>query len=432
MRKSFTKEKVNLITKKIGPGVITGVSDDDPSGIATYSQAGAAFGLEFLWSALLTYPLMYYIQEMCARIGIICSSGIIGVVYKHYSSFLAWLIIGFIIPPIIFNIAADLASMGAIMNILFPGVSVFIYTVFIVLISLGYMFFCGYKTIANIFKIFCLALLCYFLVPFFVKQDWKAVLYSTFVPQLKWNKEYLLILVAILGTTISPYLFFWQSCMSNEEKKIIPLSTKESLHWMKFDVNLGMLISNLAMYFIILTTGSVLFQNGVKEINTVEDASLALKPLVGEYAFLFFAAGIIGVGFLAIPVLAGCAGFMVSECFKEKAGLDKNLKQAPLFYGIITISMLIALGINFVGIDPIKSLILTAILYGVVTPPIIALILLICNNSKIMGIYKNSLTSNIFGFIIFLLMTFVIVCFLYFEILDFFFKNSLASLSDKI
>lgn len=414
MAKKSILEKLKPWGKKIGPGLITGASDDDPSGIATYSQAGAVLGLKLLWAALLTYPLMYAIQAMCARIGIITSSGLIGAIRKYYSPLLAWAAMAFIIPAIVFNIAADLASMGAILNILVPQIPSFMFDILIIIISMGYMFFCRYNSIANVFKFFCLALLCYFIVPFLVQEDWRAVFYATFIPHFEWNQEYIYLLVAVLGTTISPYLFFWQASLSHEEKQQDNSTKKSAIDWMKLDVNLGMLASNLAMYFVILTTASVLHTHGISKINTVEEAALTLKPLAGEFAFVVFAIGILGVGFLAIPVLSGCIGYMFAECFHWPNGLDKVPRQAPAFYGIIAVSLLIALGINAIGIDPIKALVLTAILYGVITPPILAIILFICNNEKIMGKHVNNFFYNSLGMITIILMSLAILGLIFF------------------
>jgi len=400
---------------KAGPGIITGASDDDPSGIATYSQAGAAFGLKFLWTAWITYPLMYAIQEMSARIGIVNQTGLFGVISKHYHSFWSWFTLILIVPAILFNIAADLASMGAILHILLPAIPAVVLTLLIVLISMGYTFFCRYETVTSIFKVFCLALFCYFIVPFLVKQNWSEILYASFIPQMEWSKEYLLLLVAILGTTISPYLFFWQSSLSNEDSKKNNSSNKTDIKWMKLDVSLGMFASNLAMYFIILTTATVLHAHGVLKIQTVEEAAKALEPLAGKLAFIAFAVGVLGVGFLAIPVLAGCIGYMCAEFFHWESGLDKTPKQAPAFYTIIGASLFIALAINLIGIDPIESLVLTAVLYGLITPPIVLIILLISNNKKIMGPHVNSPFINLLGVLTFLLMTAASLAFLIFE-----------------
>lgn len=397
--------KLYAFWKKLGPGLITGASDDDPSGIATYSQAGAMFGLSLLWTACLTYPLMYVIQEMCARIGIVCSTGLVGIIKNHYSKSLAYLLILFSFPAIILNIAADISGMSAVANLLVPQISISLFACLITLLTIYGLLFFSYNKIASILKNVCIVLGLYFIVPFLVEQDWKKVFINTFVPSLQFNKEYISMLVAILGTTISPYLFFWQTSMSVEQKNHEPsTSTGHQLTKMKTDVNTGMLLSNLAMYFIILTTGSVLYNSGVGKIDTVEEAALALKPLAGNWAYLFFSIGVLGVGALAIPVLAACIGYMLAETFNWKKGLDKKFNEAKEFYITIIASLLIGLVINIIGIDPIASLILTAIIYGLIAPPLIALIIHVSNNKKIMGNHTNSYIINILGFFTFFVM----------------------------
>lgn len=407
--------RIRLYWKKIGPGVITGISDDDPSGIATYSLAGAALGLKLLWTALLTYPLMFGIQAMSARIGIVSSSGLIGVIRKHYPSYFAWIVMLFVIPAIIINIAADLASMVAILNIGMPKLSKTFLEMLLIVITMGYMFLCRYKTVSIIFKICCVTLLGYFIVPFLVSENWSEIAFASFIPHFEWTHEYVYLFVAILGTTISPYLFFWQSSLSHEEKQMDTSSKPAAIKWMKLDVNLGMLISNLAMYFIILASATTLHSNGITDIKTVEDAAMALKPLAGEFAFLAFSLGVLGVGFLAIPVLSGCIGYMVSEYFHWENGLDKLPKEAPKYYAVIAASLICALLINFIGIDPIDALVFTAVLYSLITPPVLIIILLICNNKKIMGNYVNTPLYNVLGGLTLILMTFAAGCLAYFQ-----------------
>lgn len=400
------KKKVRKFFKKLGPGLITGASDDDPSGIATYSQAGAGFGTIFLWSALLTYPLMYALQEMCARIGIVSGTGLAEVIRLHYPKFVSYAQIILVVPAIILNIAADIAGMSAVSHLLFPQVSTLIFSFIITGTTIIFLIFFSYNKIASILKYFCLSLLTYFIVPFLVKQDWPHVLSTTFIPSFQWNKEYISILVAILGTTISPYLFFWQASMSYEHREH---NNNGSLHKeikdMKTDVNVGMFLSNLAMYFIILTTGSVLYTHGITEINTVEQAAQALEPLAGEWAFVLFSLGVLGVGFLSIPVLGACIGYILTGTLGLKKGLDYKFKEAKEFYYVIISTLLISLVLNIIGLDPIKALILTAIIYGVITPFLILLILHICNSKKIMGNQTNSLALNILGVICLLIMS---------------------------
>ncbi len=394
--------------KLLGPGFITGASDDDPSGIATYSQAGAGFGLSTLWTALVSFPLMAAIQGMCARIGIVTSAGLTTTLKKHYSKTLLYVFVIISFPAIILNIGADIAGMGAVANMLCPSVHAIIFSfVFVVLLIVSLIYF-PYKKIASVLKWLCLTLMLYILVPFLVHQDIGAILRATFIPQIHWDKEYVAILVAILGTTISPYLFFWQTSMETEEhgaRMNRLMVDKADVKDMRLDVNVGMFFSNFVMYFIILATGSVLFKEGIKNINTVQDAASALKPLAGNSAYLLFAIGVIGTGLLAIPVLAGSVSYMLAETFGWKEGLNKKWHQAKRFYLILAISIAIGFVINLIGINPIKALIFTAIAYGVTAPILIAIILHICNNKKIMGEFTNGILSNILGWVTLIVMT---------------------------
>lgn len=392
--------------KKLGPGLITGCSDDDPSGIATYSQAGASFGLATLWTAFITYPLMYCIQEMCARIGIVTGCGLTGIIKKHYRKSFLYLLLLICFPAVTFNIAADLAGMGAVANLLFPSIPIFAFSFLLVVVLLYALFFFNYRKIAYILKWLCISLFAYVIVPFLVKQNWSEILLATFIPYIKWNKEFISILVAILGTTISPYLFFWQTDMSAEERNHKSnQSDKNEIKEMKTDVNIGMLFSNIVMFFIILAAGTVLFPAGITQIETVKEAALALKPLAGGFAHLLFALGIIGTGLLAIPILAGCLGYLFAEAFGWERGLDKKLRDAKGFYAVMLISMGIALLLNTIGLNPIKSLIYSATLYGFITPFLIALILYIANSKSIMGEFVNGKLSNILGIATLLLTT---------------------------
>lgn len=420
MSAGFRKKQGNIsrIWKKLGPGLVTGVSDDDPSGIATYSQAGAQFGLSLLWTALLTYPLMFAIQSMCARIGIISSSGLVVVMKKHYSKSILYFMLMLIIPAVTLNISANLAGMSAVSNLLFPQVPSIVFDFMLSFgLFMGLVFF-SYQKIASILKYLTFAFVAYFIVPFLIGTDWKAVLENTFIPNIQLSKEFIAMLTAVLGTTISPYLFFWQSSMSVESFAHNSDSQRTEIKNMGFDVNIGMLISNLVMFFIILTTATTLFQNGIKNIETVEQAALALKPIAGDLAYVIFSLGVLGSGFIATPVLAACIGYICGELFNWKVGLDKKLKEAPEFYGIIFVSLSIGFLLNLFDIDPIKSLVLTAIVYGVTAPVFIAMILHICNNAKIMGRHTNTILLNILGIFTFILMTVVSLFMLYALFLD--------------
>ncbi len=396
--------------KILGPGLVTGASDDDPSGIATYSQAGAAYGLSTLWTALITFPLMASIQEMCARIGLVTSHGLAGTLKTYYSKPVLYLMLVFSFPAIVMNIGADIAGMGAVANLILPSVKPSYFSVAFTLLLLVLIIYLPYQKIAQVLKYLCLVLLVYIIVPFLYKQNWAAVLKATFIPTIKFDENFISILVAILGTTISPYLFFWQATMEvegrkeNGKKKQLVLN-KKVIHEMRQDVDFGMLFSNLVMFFVILTAGSVLFNGNIHQIDTVEQAAQALKPLAGNAAYLLFAVGIIGTGLLAIPVLSGSLSYIVTESFGWKEGLDKKFYNAKAFYVIIAISLILGLSLNYVGISPIKALIYSAVLYGLTAPVLIAIILHISNNKKIMGKNTNGKTSNILGFLSLILMT---------------------------
>jgi NRAMP (natural resistance-associated macrophage protein)-like metal ion transporter len=410
---------IKKIFKILGPGLVTGASDDDPSGIATYSQAGAQFGYATLWTALLTFPLMAAVQGMCARIGIVTSQGLTVTLKKNYPRSILYLVLLFSFPAITLNIGADIQGMGAVAHMMIPQIPDFTFSIIFTGILMFIIIQYPYQKLSMILKWLCLSLLLYMIVPFLVKQDWGMVLRDTVLPTIKFDKTFVEILVALLGTTISPYLFFWQATMEAESaahrrKKI--LVNKRILDEMKEDVNIGMFLSNVVMFFIILTTGSVLFKAGIKNIETVDQAAKALEPLAGRLAYLVFTIGVLGTGFLAIPVLAGSQSYMLAETFGWDEGLDKKFAMAKPFYITIIISLLVGLSMDFLGISPIKALVYTAILYGITSPVLIAVIMHIGNNKKIMKQYTNSVLSNILGGITLLLMTAAAVTLIYFQL----------------
>jgi NRAMP (natural resistance-associated macrophage protein)-like metal ion transporter len=404
--------------KVLGPGLITGASDDDPSGIATYSQAGAGFGLSTLWTALITFPLMAAVQEMCARIGAITARGLSGVLKQHYPPAMVYLMMIFSFPAIVLNIGADIEGMGAVAHMLFPAVPIFAFEiVFTGLILLGVILY-PYQKLADILKWLCMVLLLYILIPFLVKVNWGQVVKHTLVPTIRFNKDFFEILVAILGTTISPYLFFWQATMEAEDialsrRKVVV--DKRFMEKMSKDVYFGMFFSNVVMFFIILTSGVVLYNAGIRQIDTVDQAAKALAPLAGKTTYLFFAIGVIGTGFLAIPVLGGSLSYIVAETFSWRQGLDKKFNQAPGFYLTLVVSLLAGLGLDFLNISPIQALIYTAILYGLTAPVMIALVLHICNNPAIMGTAVNGKWSNILGILALVMMTAAAVALIWFQ-----------------
>jgi len=420
MIKNNKSSRLYRFWKILGPGLITGASDDDPSGIATYSQAGAQFGLSTLWTAIITFPLMAAIQEMCARIGLVTSQGLTGTLKTNYSKFILYLMVLFSFPAIVMNIGADIAGMGAVGNLLFPSIHAIFFSIGFTAILLVMIIYLPYRKISSVLKYLCMVLLVYFIVPFLYKQNWLVILKGTFIPTIKFDKNFISIFVAILGTTISPYLFFWQATMEVEDRKLKKtiVLNKKIMQDMKQDVDFGMLFSNLVMFFIILTTGTVLFNGGIHQINTVEQAAQALKPLAGNFAYLLFAIGVIGTGLLAIPVLSGSLSYIISETFGWEQGLDKKFHQAKAFYLVIAISLVLGLMMNYIGISPIKALIYSAILYGLTAPVLIAIILHIANNKKVMGKYTNSKLSNILGFATLLLMTFTAVIMVYMQLTE--------------
>ncbi len=416
-----TTKKESLKIKKIltilGPGLVTGASDDDPSGITTYSQAGAQFGLSTLWTALLTFPLMAAIQGMCARIGLVTSQGLTVTLKQHYPRPILYTMLLFSFPAITLNIGADIQGMGAVGHMIFPVIPVAVFCVGFTAILMFIIIKFPYQKIARILKWLCLSLLLYILVPFMIKQDWGLVAKHAFIPTIKFNKDFFSILVALLGTTISPYLFFWQATMEAEDmahSKTQVIVDKRVLGDMKKDINIGMFLSNLVMFFIILTAGSVLFPAGIRHIDTVDQAAKALQPLTGQFTYLIFALGVLGTGLLAIPVLAGSQSYMLAETFGWQAGLDKKFPQARPFYVSIVISLLVGLSLNFLGISPVKALVYTAILYGLTAPVLIAIILHIGNNKKIMKTNTNSILSNILGSITLIVMTGAAIALIYF------------------
>ncbi|MBK7958999.1 MAG: divalent metal cation transporter [Bacteroidetes bacterium] len=410
--------KLMKFWKLLGPGLVTGASDDDPSGIATYSQAGAAYGLSTLWTAIIAFPLMAAIQQMCAKIGLVTSQGLTGTLKKHYPKLILYTMLVFSFPAIIMNIGADIAGMGAVGNLLFPHIPSTYFSIFFTIVLLGMIIYLPYQKIASILKYLCIAMLVYFVVPFLYKQDYGAILKATLIPTIQFDKNFIAILVGILGTTISPYLFFWQASVEVEEmknKKKHIMVNKKIISEMTKDVDFGMSFSGFVMYFIILTTGTVLYQAGIHQIDTVEQAAMALKPLAGDLAYFLFAIGVIGTGLIAIPVLSGSLSYIFTETFGWEQGLDKKFHEAKAFYIIIAISLLLGLSLNYIGISPIQALIYTAILYGMTAPVLIAIILHISNNPTIMGEYVNGRWANILGFAALIIMTAAAVLLLYLQ-----------------
>ncbi len=378
--------------KILGPGFITGASDDDPSGIGTYAVAGATLGLQTLWTALLTYPLMAAVQNICARLGMVSGQGLAGVLRNHYPRFVLYGAVLLLFGANTINVGADLGAIADAVHALTGVQAVWL----VVPVSLGVLalqIFGSYRLIANTFKWLTLALLAYVVDVFIVHPDLLQTLRATIVPTFSLDPLYVTTLVAILGTTISPYLFFWQSSEEVEEEIDMGRTTAKArrgaspaeLRYSAMDVNVGMGFSNLVMYFIILATALTLFKAGKTDIKSAADAAEALKPLAGDFAGILFAAGMIGAGLLAIPILSGSAAYAIAEAFGWKYGLDTHWSRAKPFYAVIVLATAIGVGMNFIGINPIDALFYTAVLNGIVAPPILVLVMLAARNPKVMG-----------------------------------------------
>ena len=393
----------------LGPGLTTGAADDDPSGIATYSQAGAKYGLQLIWLAGLTFPLMAIIQEMCARIGIVTGRGLASTIRHHFPKPVLALCATLLFAANTFNIGADLGALAKAVQLFNPQLSYVLLIIFFAIISLFLQIFVSYKIYSRYLKWLALVLFAYVLSALLVGLDWSTVLRSTVIPSISFNKEQIILICAILGTTISPYLFFWQTSQEVEEKILDGQTTVKlrqddvtntEIKKMRIDIWSGMFLSNIAMFFIIAACAATLYNLGNTNIGTAADAAEALRPLAGNGAFFLFAIGIIGVGLLAIPVLAGSASYAISESFGWKEGLFHKLKEAYAFYGIIIISMLVGLSINFLGLDPIKTLIYSAVANGLVAPVILVIIVLISSNRSIMGDRVNHPLTTALGWLI--------------------------------
>jgi len=398
----------------LGPGITTGAADDDPSGIATYSQTGAQFGYGQLWTALYMLPFMMGVQEACARIGMVTGKGISEIVKENYNAKVLYAVVGLVLIANVINIGADIGAMAAAAELIIPlpfVVWTLIFTASILILEI----FTTYKVYARILKWLALSLLAYPVTVFIVKMPLLAVLKATLIPHFEFTFAFFFIITGVLGTTISPYMFFWETSQEVEEvkakkwiKKGIPQIRPTNIRSMRIDNNSGMFISEITTWSIMVVAGTVLHNSGVTDIKTAADAAKALEPLVqsfpnaGYISKLIFSIGIIGLGFLAVPILSGSAAYAVSEAANWKSGLNLKLKRAHGFYGIITIATLIGLIINFVGIDPVKALLYAAVLNGVAAVPLLFLIIKISSNEKILKEYKSGLLSKIILWITFL------------------------------
>ncbi len=399
--------------KKLGPGLTTGAADDDPSGIATYSQAGASHGFSFLWMAIFTYPFMIVAQEMCARIGIVTGKGLAANIRNYYPKWILYTLAALLFGANTFNIGADLGAMAEATRLIFPSLPFSLLLVFFTLLCLSLLTFTTYKTYSTYLKWLTFVLFSYIITAFFITLDWSSIVYHTFVPTISFDKDVLILMGAILGTTISPYLFFWQTSQEVEEKILASgLTThkainSEEIKTMRTDVISGMFVSNIVMFFIIMVCASTLFTKGITTINTAADAAAALTPFAGDAASLLFAIGIIGSGLIAVPVLAGSASYAISESFKLKFGLYKTLHEASAFYGIIALSMIIGFFLNFIGLDPIKALIYSSVANCIVAPLVLIFIVKLASNKEIMGKHVSGRFTSFLGWVLVVIMSLV-------------------------
>ncbi len=412
------KEEKILLSKKpfklaeqywdtLGPGLTTGAADDDPSGIATYSQAGARYGLQLIWLSLFTYPFMAVVQEMCARIGIVSGQGLAANIRREYTPHVLYIATALLFFANALNIAADLGAMAAASRLLFPHIGLELFVIIFALLSLMLQIFTTYARYSKYLKYLALALLSYAVVAFSVGLDWGDVLRHTLIPSMTFSKDQIFLVCAILGTTISPYLFFWQTSQEVEERIMKGETTIEarreqmnghSLRRMRTDVWSGMFFSNLISFFIFAACAGTLYANGITDIVTADQAALALRPF-GEFAFLLFALGIVGTGLLAVPVLAGSSAYALAESFGWTHGLHHKLKQAYAFYGVIIVSMFIGIVANFAHLDPIRGLIYAAVANGIIAPFILFFVVRLSSDKRLMGEYANHPFVSLIGWI---------------------------------
>ncbi len=407
-----SKEKVSIRSffADLGPGLITGAADDDPSGISTYSITGAAFGYAPLWTAIFSFPLMAAVQLMCARLGMVTGRGLAGAVRLRYPRWVLWGACLLLVVANVINIGADLGGMAQATQMV-TGLNALLWTPIYAGVILALLFWSSYKQIARIFKWLTLVLFAYVATAFLAHADWKAVLAATLIPRMNWSREFLSVLVAILGTTISPYLFFWQAAQEVEEERALGRSVAQrkgaadhELRKSQTDVIPGMFFSNFIMYFIILTTAATLHAHGQTNISTARQAAEALRPLAGNGAYWLFTLGLIGTGMLGVPVLVGSCAYAVAEAAPWKGSLAWRPKRAPQFYAILAVAMIIGVGLNYSGLNAVRMLFLTAVINGVLAPPLILLVVLLTSDSKVMGKRTNPPLLRGLGWLTFVVM----------------------------
>lgn len=396
-------KKAKIFFRVLGPGLITGASDDDPSGIGTYSSVGAKFGFAIIWMAVWLLPVMLAVQEICARIGVVTNRGLAGVIRKHYKRSTVAAIVGLLIIANVVNIGADLGAMAASLVMLTKinfYVALIIFPLIIILVEV----FVKYHIYAKVLKWLAFSLVAYIITGILANPDWRLIWRDIVIPQIEFDKEYIFAMMAVFGTTITPYLFFWQTSEEVEEGKCLkPCLRIRLVHGrirrMRTDVKTGMIFANLVFFFIVLTTAQVLFKNGITEINSAEEAALALRPFAGDFSYLLFAVGIIGAGLLAVPVLAGSGAYALSELMKWKEGMEMKLSKTKNFHLVIAFSIIFGLALNFLSINPIKALYWAAFINGIIAVPLLIAILTVGNDKKIMGEETTSFPVNFFGWL---------------------------------
>jgi NRAMP (natural resistance-associated macrophage protein)-like metal ion transporter len=395
---------------KLGPGLITGAADDDPSGISTYSVAGASFGYLPLWTALVSFPLMTAVQLMCARLGMVTGLGLAGIIRRRYSRWVLWLACALLVVANVINIAADLGGMAAATRMVTgapAGLTVPIYGASIV----AMLMWSSYRAIARVFKWLTLVLLAYVVTAFVADVDWRLAAYAALIPHVELSRAFFSLLVAILGTTISPYLFFWQAAQEVEEERAMGRdlshrrgATAGELSAARTDVVAGMFASNAIMFFIILTTAATLHSRGQTSITTAEQAAEALRPVAGAGAYWLFTLGLIGTGMLAVPVLAGSCAYAIAEALAWRGSLDRKPWHAKRFYVVLAFSVVLGIALTYTGLDAIKLLFTTAVINGVLAPPLILIVLLLTSDPAVMGDKTNSRFLSVAGWIAFVVM----------------------------
>ncbi len=406
------REKIKKFWKTLGPGLVTGASDDDPSGIATYSQAGAQYGPQLLWLSTFTLPFMGLIQEMCARIALVTGQGLASNIRRFYPRRILYIATIFLFAANTLNIGADLGAMAKAVQLLAPKIPFVALIIFFGIGGILLEVLVSYKVYSKYLKWLVLVLFSYVASLFLVKFHWSTILFHTFVPQLSFTKESIYLVTALLGTTISPYLFFWETSQEVEEEILDGRTTLEErentvepvlraeIKNMRVDVWSGMFLSNFVMFAIIAVCAGTLFTSGITNITSASDAALALKPLAGNAAFILFALGIIGTGLLAIPVLAASVSYAVAELFSWNEGLYRKFSQARSFYGVMILAVVVGLALNFLHIDPIKALIYSAVGNGLIAPIIMVCIVQMSGNEKLMGEHRSKKATSLLGWFI--------------------------------